>query len=68
MSGAGSMSSNKMGLINGICGILCDTGFIDWLGHGRCWGGGSMQCALWFEVVTHTRGTPSINGNHMGFG
>ena len=68
MSGAGSMSSNKMGLINGICGILCDTGFIDWLGHGRCWGGGSMQCASWFEVVTHTRGTPSINGNHMGFG
>ena len=54
--------------LNGICGILCDTGFIDWLGHGRCWGGGSMQCALWFEVVTHTRGTPSINGNHMGFG
>ena len=41
--------------LNGICGILCDTGFIDWLGHGRCWGGGSMQCALWFEVVTHTQ-------------
>ena len=54
--------------LNGICGILCDTGFIDWLGYERCWGGGSMQCALWFEVVTHTRGTPSINGNHMGFG
>ena len=57
--------------LNGICvlcGILCDTGFIDWLGHGRCWGGGSMQCASWFEVVTHTRGTPSINGNHVGFG
>ena len=34
MSGAGSMSSKKMGLINGICGILCDTGFIDWLGYG----------------------------------
>ena len=54
--------------LNGICGILCDTGFIDWLGHERCWGGGSMQCASWFEVGTHTRGTPSINGNHMGFG